>query len=287
MSTKEIQEVARPGGDALGDRMKVYEMAEAGRRATPLLPLLARLDGRCFSTFTRGLRRPYDERLSRCMRNLTSKLVEETSACCGYTQSDEITLAWYTTNLKTELFFGGRYQKMTSVLAGMAALEFEAQLRAELPEKAGRGAVFDCRAWTVPTTEEAANAFLWREQDAVKNSISSAAQSVFSHKQLFGKHTGEMQEMLFQKGINWNDYPAFFKRGTYLQRKSVSRPFTVEELAELPPLHNARKNPGLVVERHEVRELQLPPLAKVVNRVAVILLSEEPRLGAKEVPSNG
>lgn len=53
--------------DQLGDRMKMYEQAEAGRTAMKGLPLLARLDGRAFHTYTRGLKRPYDERLTRCM----------------------------------------------------------------------------------------------------------------------------------------------------------------------------------------------------------------------------
>jgi tRNA(His) guanylyltransferase len=81
--------------DDLGDRMKDYEMAEAGRRCMPRLPILARIDGRGFSKFTGGLERPYDRRLSDLMVDTVKFLVRETNAVCGYTQSDEISLAWY------------------------------------------------------------------------------------------------------------------------------------------------------------------------------------------------
>ena len=77
--------------DAMGDRMKLYESAEAGRRLMPLLPAVARLDGKGFSGFTRGLARPFDVRLSNLMVETTTFLVEETNAVCGYTQSDGAT----------------------------------------------------------------------------------------------------------------------------------------------------------------------------------------------------
>jgi tRNAHis guanylyltransferase len=89
--------------DALGDRMKGYESAEAGRRLMPLVPVMARIDGRCFSSFTRGMRRPYDPTMSEAMIDTTVQLVKETNACMGYTQSDEITLAWHSTDPKSHI----------------------------------------------------------------------------------------------------------------------------------------------------------------------------------------
>ncbi|MBL8909330.1 MAG: hypothetical protein JNM17_01385 [Archangium sp.] len=83
---------------------------------------------------------------------------------------------------------------------------------------------------------------------------------------------------MFQKGINWNDYPAFFKRGTFVQRRSVKRKFTAAELELLPPKHEARRNPELEVERTEVREIDMPPFGKVINRVGVLFDGEEPRV---------
>lgn len=263
--------------DPLGDRMKMYEGMEAQRRFLPLLPVVARLDGKCFSRFTTGLERPYDVRLSNLMVSVTTELVKLTNACCGYTQSDEITLGWYSSDAASQIYFDGRIQKITSVLAAECSVRFTRNIHVYLPDRYDTGPVFDCRVWQLPTLAEATNAFLWREFDATKNSISMAAQSYYSHKALFGKHTGEMQEMLFQKGVNWNDYPAFFKRGSYVQRRKVSSKMSPQELESLPPLHNARKNPELVIERTEYRRIEMPPLNRVVNREAVIWFGEEPQ----------
>lgn len=131
--------------------------------------------------------------------------------------------------------------------------------------------MFDCRVFQVPTRAEAVNCLIWRELDATRNSIQMAAQANFSHKQLHGKNCNELQEMLFQeKAINWNDYPSFFKRGTYIQRRKVVRAYTSSELDVLPLNHNAHKNPDLMVERTEIRSVDLPPLMKATNREAVV-----------------
>lgn len=172
--------------DALGDRMKLYEQAEAGRAALPLLPVCLRLDGRSFSAWTRGLQRPFDPRLSALMIEVTTKLVEETGALVGYTQSDEISLVLYSDDPKSELWFAGKLQKLTSVAASFATAHFNARVPALLPERSGRLACFDCRAWTVPSLEEAANVLVWREVDATKNSVSMAAREFYSHRALHG-----------------------------------------------------------------------------------------------------
>ena len=220
--------------DKLGDRCKEFERIETDRYALPGLPLLARLDGRAFHTFTRGLNRPYDERMSRCMIEVTSFLVKELHALIGYTQSDEITLLWYLPDPKSELPFNGRYQKLTSVLAGLASTQFYKSLLLYLPNKVNQTPCFDCRVWQVPSIKEAIDVFVWREDDAVKNSISMAASAYYSTRELYKKDSSEKQEMLFQKGVNWNDYPAFFKRGTYLQRRSFQRTLTEDERANIP-----------------------------------------------------
>ena len=87
----------------------------------------------------------------------------------------------------------------------MATAKFNSLVPELLPDKSNNLAFFDCRVWTVPDMNEAVNYLIWREQDATRNSIQSAAQSVYSHRQLHGKNTKQLNEMLFQKGINWND----------------------------------------------------------------------------------
>lgn len=265
--------------DDLGDRMKMYERIEAGRVFMPLVPIVARIDGRCFSSFTRGMERPYDEALSHTMIDTTRFMVQETNACMGYTQSDEITLAWHSTDIKSEIFFGGRVCKMVSQLAALTTLDFYLRCRETLAPYAHRRPTFDARVWTVPNRTEAANVFLWREWDATKNSIQMAAQEHYSHHQLHSKNGREQQEMLFQKGINWNDYPTFFKRGTFVQRRMVSKPFSAEELERLPEKHHARTNPDLLVERSEWMEIEMPIFSTVENREAVVFDGSAPIKG--------
>jgi tRNA(His) 5'-end guanylyltransferase len=264
--------------DQFGNRMKDYENQTCGINLIPRIPVIARLDGKGFSKFTKGLNRPYDERLSNLMVETVKYLVKETNANCGYTQSDEITLVWYTDRIDSAIYFNGRLFKMISDLAAMCSVFFNRELPKYLPEKADKMPRFDCRVYNVPNLDEAVNSFLWREQDATKNSISMAAQSVFSHRELMNKNGSDKQEMLFQKGINWNDYPAFFKRGTYVQRKRVLTPFTSDEIEKLPAKHNARKDLNYVIERWVVDRVELPPLSKIENKSDVIVWGKDVEL---------
>ena len=249
----------------------------------PTIPVIARLDGRAFHTFCTGLRRPFDERFSNLMIDTTSFLVSETGALCGYTQSDEISLVWVAGSLKEQIFFDGRLLKMVSVLASMTSAYFTKHLEVFLPEKQDMLAMFDCRVWNVPLDYEAANYFIWREGDATRNSVSMAAQSKFSHKALHGKGRSEMHEMLFQKGINWNDYPQHFKRGTYVRKRIVERPFTTDEVDSLPEKHAARNNPDLKIRRTVVMvEEDFPPLTQIVNRTEVILEGADPETASNQ-----
>jgi tRNA(His) guanylyltransferase len=263
--------------DDFGDRMKRYEAAEAERHFMPLLPIYARIDGRCFSAFTRGLERPFDPRITRAMVATTKFLVNQTQARIGYTQSDEISLVWLQERYDCEVFFNGKVHKLTSVLASLATVQFNHLCLAEdtLRERTRElFPVFDCRVFQLPNRTEAANVFLWREKDATKNAISMAARSCHPYQQLHGKTGSEMQEMLFQKGQNFNDYPAFFKRGTFVRRITVERPFTEEELARIPEKHQPL--PGALISRSAVVEIDMPPFTQVTNREAVIFDGADP-----------
>ena len=175
----------------LGQRMKDYESMGEGN-LLPLIPVVARLDGRAFHTFTSGLERPYDKRLTDLMVATTRFLVEETNARIGYTQSDEITLIWLADTYDGSIFMGGRAFKMISLLAAMATGFFNRHLGEFLPEKKDQLPMFDCRVWNVPTLMEACNVLVWREQDATRNSIQMAGQSQFSHTQLLNKSCDEI-----------------------------------------------------------------------------------------------
>lgn len=262
--------------DNLGNRMKGYEMAEAGRCLMPGLPAMLRLDGKAFHTFARGLERPFDKRLTDLMIDTTKFLVEEINAKIGYCQSDEISLVIYSEDHHSQIFFDGRIQKLTSVVASMATAYFNRELPKRIPEKADAFAYFDCRVWNVPSLVEAANTLIWRELDATKNAISMAAQHYYSHVELHEKNGSVKREMLFAKGINFNDYPSFFKRGSYIRRVDKLVKFSMEELCRLPEKHEARRNPDLVYERSVVEHVELPPMAKVVNKVEVFFQGANP-----------
>jgi tRNA(His) guanylyltransferase len=262
--------------DPLGDRMKLYENIEAGRQLIPLLPTLARIDGRAFHSFTKGLPRPYSNILSSAMLETTRILVKETNACIGYTQSDEITLAWYSPDIQSQIYFNGRICKIVSQLAAQATLHFYRCISETLPEYKNKLPTFDARIWQVPSKMEAVNVFIWREQDAIKNSITMAALSVYSHKSIQGKNSETKLEMLLKKGINWHKYPTFFKRGTYIQKVQTERKFTTTELQKLPPKHAARLDPNLVVKRTEYKTLNLPLLTTIKNKEAVIFEGANP-----------
>jgi len=223
----------------LGDRMKMYEQPTTSRKAFKGQPLVVRLDGKSFHTWTKGLKRPYDERLSTIMRRVTEALVERFQPLVGYTQSDEITLVWYVApHDSAEYPFDGRIQKLESLTAAFATAIFNFEVARLLPEKAPFLAMFDSRAFVVPTMKEAYHAVLWRQQDCTKNAISMAAQSMFSHKSLQGLHGAEMQEKMWsEKGVNFNDYPAFFKRGMFVKRFKIQKTLTAEELVRIPEPH--------------------------------------------------
>lgn len=249
--------------------MKMLEGRESLRKSLPGLPVVIRIDGKGFSKWTRGLEYPFDERLETLRRKTTKKLIEELGATIGYHQSDEISLILYAP--ESQMYAAGRIQKLVSHAASIATSTWNHNVPFIVPEKAMTPAVFDARVWEVPSLEEAANAILWRELDATKNSISMATRSLYSAKEMFEKNTVEMQDMLHEKGVNWNDYPTWAKRGTYMGRRILERKLTEVELANLPPLHEALRNPDMVISRSEVQVLDMPIFSKIANRSQVIL----------------
>lgn len=260
--------------DELGDRMKLYEGATSFSMM-PLVPVMARLDGKAFSSWTHDLNRPYDERLSKLMLEVTKQLVVETCAVVGYTQSDEISLVFHSDTFKSQIFMGGKHSKIVSILASMCTAFFNA-MAVNIDAMPNKLAFFDCRVWQVPNKIEACNTLLWREIDASKNSVQMAARHYFSHKQLDKLGRSDQIELLHSAGVDWNKYPVFFKRGQWIRRKKVYSKIAPEELANLPEKHTARQNPDMVIERAVVDIMDMPIFSKVTNREAVVFHGAEP-----------
>ena len=197
------------------------------------MPIIIRIDGRAFHTFTKGFQRPFDDTLMTAMSKTTARLVKEIPGCVfGYTQSDEISLLLKNDQTtETEPWFKNNISKILSITASMATLYFNRYFQEEVDEfceawnidakveqayftSLSKGALFDSRVFVVPENE-IVNYFIWRQQDATRNSIQMVGQANFSHNELQYLKTNAIQDKLFtERGINWNDYPVPCKRGT-------------------------------------------------------------------------
>ena len=225
----------------LGDRMQNNYENITRYYLTRRMPVIIRVDGRSFHTFTKGFKKPFDDVLVKTMQDTMKYLCENVQGCVlGYTQSDEISLVLtYYAELTTDAWFGNNLQKMCSVSASMATLAFNKTFNDNIVKyidnnldancgvtkdlteytkilinERNKGAMFDSRVFTIPK-EEVCNALIWRQQDATRNSIQSVGQANFSQKELHGKSCNDIQDMLMlQKGINWNDYSTTLKRGS-------------------------------------------------------------------------
>lgn len=267
--------------ETLGDWCKWLERNFSNDVMIPTLPVIIRLDGNNFHNWTKGLKRPFDENLTDLMIETTKFLVEETNAVVGYTQSDEITLVLYTDNKKSALYGDGKKQKILSKLTAKLVVFFNEKRKEFLPDH-NKQAIFDCRIYQTPTLHDAVGQLIWRENDATKNSISMLAQSLFSHESLQNLDGSKMQDkMMTKKGVNWNDLPIKFKRGSYVRRSVVNTSFTADELASLPAKHKAHTNPDLIVTRNVITAIELPILTKIDNKIGVIFNNEAPILNTK------
>lgn len=201
----------------LGDRMKDYYEDRTRISLMRRMITIIRLDGKGFSKYTKKLNKPFDDGFSDDMDATTAFLCESIQgAKFGYTQSDEISIVITDfDNNESAAWFDNSVQKMVSIAASMATAKFN-ELRADRGFKTL--AMFDARVFQVPTIDEMVNAILFRQQDCTRNSISMAAHEICGHKATLGKSGSEKQEMLFQEGINWNDYKTKYKRGTVIRK---------------------------------------------------------------------
>jgi tRNA(His) guanylyltransferase len=208
--------------DSLGDRMKVYENCFRHYISKNSYVAL-RIDGKAFHTYTKGLERPFDSGLIEDMDATALYLCENVPGCkIGYVQSDEISLILTDTDtLETEPWFNNNIQKMVSISASMATAKFN-QLRVARYGSDYKLALFDSRVFMLPNKTEVLNYLLWRTNDAVRNSIQSVGQSLYSHKELHGVSIKDMQELIFKKGKNWDKYDYRCKRGgSFTKNKPV------------------------------------------------------------------
>jgi len=220
-----------------GDRMKKYENISRNYLC-PKTPVIIRLDGKAFHTFTKGFKRPFDDIMVKSMQATMKYLCENIQGCVfGYTQSDEISLVLVDyKNLKSSGWFDYNIQKCASIAASMATMAFnkffplmiekclgqfffetetdeDTKYVNSLMSSLERGALFDARVFNIPK-EEVVNCIYWRQQDAIRNSILSVSQAHFSHKEIQNKNTSVLVEMLREKGVIWEDFAPTYKQGS-------------------------------------------------------------------------
>ena len=250
--------------DSLGDRMKEFYEFRAKTKLVRRMPVIIRLDGKAFHTWSRGFVKPFDRRLIEAMQETTLELCKNIQGCVfGYTQSDEITLILVDYNaIDVSAWYDYEVQKMCSVAASMATLAFNRifhnkirnfvnehykvitdketygeelsnsvnELLKSYNRAIEMGAMFDARCFNVPIND-VCNCVLWRQKDATRNSINSLGQSWFKHKELEGKNTNQVQDMLFEKyGINWNNLSTVEKRGTAIIKDEEDKWIIDEEM---------------------------------------------------------
>ena len=233
-----------PIHDDLGRRMKEYYEQIPKTKLMRRTPVIIRIDGKAFHSFTKGFKRPFDNVLIESMQETMKYLCENIQGCVlGYHQSDEISLVLVDYHkLTSNAWFDYEVQKICSIAASMATVAFnkifeqncieysQVVPNTELGRKvmdvyskaSEKGAMFDARCFNIPK-EEVTNYIYWRQLDATRNSIQMVGQANFSHKELHGKSCNQIQDMLMtQKSVNWNDYPIYQKRGSCCLKERYS-----------------------------------------------------------------
>lgn len=216
--------------DALAIRMKTFYEDAAKTKLTRRMPVIIRLDGKAFHTFTSTLNKPFDSILTSCMQQTAKYLCENIQGCVlAYSQSDEISLLLIDyTHLDSCAWYDNEVMKMCSVSASMATLAFNRFFDKEsqkvsvdtanikycngINKARELGAMFDSRVFNIPK-EEVTNYFYWRQRDAVRNSIQSAGQVYYTQKELRGMSNSDIIGMLLLKDIKWSEYPAANRLG--------------------------------------------------------------------------
>ncbi len=236
--------------DCFGDRMKCYENVNR-TYLTRRTPVIIRIDGRSFHTFTKGFKKPFDDILIESMEQTMKYLCRNIQGCVwGYHQSDEISLVLVDyKKLDTDAWFSYNVQKCASVAASMATMAFNREFAKGIEEikstigwgcpakfsnsirlddqnnkdmeyclalmrALDRGAMFDARVFNIPK-EEVANYLLWRQKDAIRNSVEMVAHCNFSAKQIHGLSCYDLKQKLHdERNINWDALPNHMKYGS-------------------------------------------------------------------------
>lgn len=199
----------------LEDRMKGYEK----KYELPInIPVIIRIDGRAFHTFTRGMNKPFDEKFIKMMNIIGLELCDEIQNCrLAFLQSDEISFLAYN-RIESDCWFSNEIQKMCSISASLAATIATKYIAENFHEKMKHNVTFDSRAYIVPE-KDVENYFIYRQMDWERNSLQMLTRKYYSQKMMDNKSCADYHDMLHDKGVNWNDLPTYLKRGRCIVKK--------------------------------------------------------------------
>ena len=234
--------------DDLDQRMRVFETAH-DHCVLPGIYIVARLDGRSFTRLTKDVHAfeaPFDERFRDLMVETVHHVMQVGfKVVYGYTESDEISLLFS----PEEDGFGRKLRKINSILAGEASARFSLSLQDV--------ASFDCRVCQLPTVQNVVDYFRWRHEDAHRNALSAHCYWKLRQEgqgprqathHLLGMSVGDKNELLFQRGVNFNDLPRWQKRGIGVYWETYEKEG-----------HNPKTGESVLVDRHRLRtDLELP-----------------------------
>lgn len=251
--------------EEMGDEFKRYEKNFTLAKFSPESVIMCRLDGRAYHSFCKGLEKPFSQHFIDCMKHTCIELGKEFNPSLIYCQSDELTVVFF----NEDRMFDGTVQKYISTMAAYASVRFNEKVRELIPSHINKFPTFDCRVYQLPSRQKAFENVVWRQIDAMKNSVSLLATQYFSPKQLSGKSTKQRKEMLFmEKGVSWNDLNEanqYFGRGAFFKRVPVTKvvDFNLSEkqLQENPAIFE--KDGVYYINRNEWAEVQVPKLSKI------------------------
>jgi tRNA(His) guanylyltransferase len=235
----------------VGDEMKALER-EWDRRVDASTTYMIRLDGHCFSKFTKGFEKPCDVRIHKAMSCAARDLLTTFNGTAVYTESDEMTIVFASLDyeharatLDVELYdsvkwgrrfesgiaFGGKLQKTTTLVAGFVSARFNFHLGAQrydddVADAKARGgfAYFDARLFAVPCADDVARNLLWRASDAQRNSKSMLGHAHFSTSALHKLSSQQVVEKVRDElGIDYERMPKWFRAGVLIKRVNVLR----------------------------------------------------------------
>lgn len=228
--------------ETLGDRMKNYEL-ENEKKIKPYELFIVRLDGKCFSGFTKNFKKPFDDNFTKAMALTTKDLIEYFEAQTGYTHSDEISLIFNakcseedSTNLNVNHNYDGRIQKILSLTSAYCSTRFNYHIFNIIKTDYNHNLlnlleehkqIFDARIliFNEDNKHEILNHQIWRVRDCTRNCILTYGHNYLGKKIIHGKKTNEILDMLKESEYNITNekIPFHLKYGLYCNKMLLEK----------------------------------------------------------------